>query len=87
MDHVRTILSYELLEVSRGYHGESYLSIRREWDTMELISRHNNHLDVRSEMLCEGLESDLGSVDLIGVGIGEDEEFLFISHIRPSYGG
>ncbi len=31
-------------------------------------------------MCYEGFECDLGSVDLIGICVSEDEEFLFISH-------
>ncbi len=47
---------------------------------MKPISRYNNNFDTNSEIFCECFKSDLGSVDLITIGVGEDEEFLFISH-------
>ena len=75
MDHIRLMLSDHLLYASWCHDRESYLSIRREWDTVESISRHNNDSGIRSEILYEGLKCDLGSVDLIGVGVCEDEKF------------
>jgi hypothetical protein len=73
--HIRLILSDELLQTTWSHDGESYFCIGGEWYTMESISRHNNDSGIRSEILYEGFKCDLGSVDLIGVGVCEDEEF------------